>query len=121
MAGGAADFEQTAHHCSFCVKAQHDVAMLVAGPAGFICDVCVGHCAALVAGRAGTAQAALDWPAEAPGDDLLGLLQSQEAIAARARAQAQATIALLRQRAVSWEKIGKALGCSRQAAWERFG
>jgi AhpD family alkylhydroperoxidase len=27
----------------------------------------------------------------------------------------------LRKRGVSWEKIGQALGVSRQAAWERFG
>ena len=28
---------------------------------------------------------------------------------------------VLRKRDVSWQKIGEALGVSRQAAWERFG
>ena len=36
------------------------------------------------------------------------------------RAVLQAMIEELRQRKVSWEAIGKALGISRQAAWERF-
>ena len=36
------------------------------------------------------------------------------------RAVLQAMIGELRQRKVSWEAIGKALGISRQAAWERF-
>lgn len=31
-------------HCSFCGKAQEDVAKLVAGPRAFICDECIGLC-----------------------------------------------------------------------------
>ena len=31
-------------HCSFCGKSQHDVMALIAGPAVFICDECVGLC-----------------------------------------------------------------------------
>jgi hypothetical protein len=31
-------------HCSFCSKSQHEVAALIAGPAVFICDECVGLC-----------------------------------------------------------------------------
>ncbi len=29
-------------------------------------------------------------------------------------------VMLARQQGISWERIGKALGVSRQAAWERF-
>ncbi len=36
------------------------------------------------------------------------------------RAVLQAMIEELRRRGSSWEAIGKALGVSRQAAWERF-
>ena len=32
----------------------------------------------------------------------------------------QAQVDTLRKREVSWAEIGKALGISRQAAWERF-
>jgi ATP-dependent Clp protease ATP-binding subunit ClpX len=34
--------------CSFCGKGRHDVRKLVAGPAVFICDECVGLCANIV-------------------------------------------------------------------------
>lgn len=30
--------------CSFCGKSQHEVKKLIAGPAAFICDACVGLC-----------------------------------------------------------------------------
>jgi ATP-dependent Clp protease ATP-binding subunit ClpX len=32
------------HRCSFCGKAAHDVASLIAGPSVFICDECVDLC-----------------------------------------------------------------------------
>src|SRR5262249_54099790 len=35
-------------YCSFCGKSQHDVAKLIAGPAVFICDECVGLCTDIV-------------------------------------------------------------------------
>jgi hypothetical protein len=34
----------TLRSCSFCRKTQHEVAKLIAGPAVFICDRCVGLC-----------------------------------------------------------------------------
>jgi biotin operon repressor len=39
---------------------------------------------------------------------------------AAVRRDLRARVDLLRQRNVSWEAIGNALGVSRQAAWERF-
>jgi len=35
-------------HCSFCGKSQHEVKKLIAGPASFICDDCVGLCSDIV-------------------------------------------------------------------------
>src|ERR1051326_5970650 len=35
-------------YCSFCGKSQHDVAKLIAGPAVFICDECVGLCTDII-------------------------------------------------------------------------
>lgn len=50
----AADGEKPALHCSFCGKSQYDVASLIAGPAVFICDECVGLCdGILLDGRLG--------------------------------------------------------------------
>lgn len=34
--------------CAFCGKTQHEVARLIAGPAAFICDGCVGLCHAIL-------------------------------------------------------------------------
>ena len=35
-------------YCSFCGKSQHEVPKLIAGPAVFICDECVGLCSEIV-------------------------------------------------------------------------
>ena len=36
-------------YCSFCGKSQREVKKLVAGPAVFICDECIGLCSEIVA------------------------------------------------------------------------
>ncbi len=35
-------------HCSFCLKAQSEVAKLIAGPRVFICNECVALCVAIL-------------------------------------------------------------------------
>jgi hypothetical protein len=35
-------------YCSFCGKSQHEVKKLIAGPASFICDTCVGLCSDII-------------------------------------------------------------------------
>jgi len=52
---------------------------------------------------------------------LLGRLQPAAALVASADAGLRGLVDVLRQREVSWARIGDALGVSRQAAWERFG
>lgn len=42
-----ADAKDTVY-CSFCSKSQHDVTVVIAGPACFICDECVELCMSLV-------------------------------------------------------------------------
>jgi hypothetical protein len=111
-------------YCSFCRKSGQAVSRIIAGPAVFICDACVILCARILTqappmrgapvGRIGTEQ-------DCSTEMLLGLLKGQEANLRDVRDRLKLTIKTLREREVSWEKIGKALGCSRQAAWERFG
>ena len=31
-------------HCSFCGKSQHEIRLLISGPAAYICDECVELC-----------------------------------------------------------------------------
>jgi hypothetical protein len=54
-------------------------------------------------------------------DDLLANLDKSQAAFEGARVVLQQQIDVLRKREVSWQRIGEALGVSRQAAWERFG
>jgi ClpX C4-type zinc finger len=111
-------------YCSFCRKPDSAVSRLIAGPAVFICDSCVVLCARILAqcpAGGGKPAARIDPNQGASTATLLDLLKGQEATLQEVRDRLKNTIEELRHRDVSWEKIGKALGCSRQAAWERFG
>jgi ATP-dependent Clp protease ATP-binding subunit ClpX len=110
--------------CSFCGKSQHEVKKLIAGPAVFICDACVGLCVTIIKTSPdpdpSTPQAKLDWPENVATENLLGLLKAQEKTFEAVAARLQKSVEILRTREVSWQHIGDALGVSRQAAWERF-
>jgi ATP-dependent protease Clp ATPase subunit len=106
--------------CSFCLKSQHDVEKLVAGPGNiYICDGCVGLAQGYIEGRTPDASAYED-PAQMPTERLLAQLPSLDATIKGKQTQIQWVVDQLRGREVSWALIGEALGVSRQAAWERF-
>ena len=107
-------------HCSFCGKSQHEVAKLVAGPGRiYICDECVGLCNQYISGV--TPDLSGFSPMSAwSSEKLLGLLEPANATVDGYREYLQSMVDELRGREVSWAAIGKALGVSRQAAWERF-
>ena len=111
-------------YCSFCGESQLEVKKLIAGPAVFICDACVGLCNNIIAGTPDPDPGKT--PPEWNGfealttEKLLALLKPQEKTCDDARTQLQLSIDTLRDREVSWAQIGDALGISRQAAWERF-
>ena len=108
-------------HCSFCLKSQHEVAKLIAGPGSiFICDQCVGLCDTIIAGRPLTIDPASFAMANIPTDRLLVRLKPIEKTLQGMGNQLQTVVETLRQRDVSWAAIGEALGVSRQSAWERF-
>lgn len=54
-------------------------------------------------------------------ETLLATLGPSMVLVDNARDMLQNHVDLLRERGVSWGRIGEALGVSRQAAWERFG
>lgn len=105
-------------YCSFCRKDQNAVQALIAGPGLHICGDCVKSCNAILRG-----EPAPDFPgwAAMTDDALLETLVPSVRLVDDARETLQAHIDLLRERKVSWGRIGEALGISRQAAWERFG
>ena len=116
--------KQQTLYCSFCGKSQHEVKKLIAGPAIFICDACVGLCSKIVAETPDpdpdAPPAEITWPETLATERIVALLKPQELSCEGARAQLQRSIDILREREVSWAAIGEALGISRQAAWERF-
>lgn len=104
--------------CSFCGKPADQVGRLMAGAAtgSHICDACVGVCVGILDA---TPDDFTGWDRMSE-DQLLAGLSVSEATVEATRRVLQAQIDALRHRGVSWERIGAALGISRQAAWERF-
>ena len=103
--------------CSFCGKSETEVARLLAGGSGkHICDACVGVCNNILDA---TPLPFSSWDGLSD-EQLLTAIKASEASVAALRSLQQAQVEALRKREVSWAEIGKALGMSRQAAWERF-
>jgi ClpX C4-type zinc finger protein len=110
-------------HCSFCLKSQHEVAKLIAGPGFiFICDACVGLCDSIIAGTfdASKVDGEQFKISNIPSETLLARLKPIEQTLQGMGNQLQTVVEELRGREVSWARIGDALGVSRQSAWERF-
>ena len=106
-------------YCSFCFKSQHEVKMLIAGPAGvFICSECVDLCKEYMDRQPRNSKPPS--PDELPTERLLERLGAIEQTLQGKGSQLQAVVDILRSREVSWAEIGTALGISRQSAWERF-
>jgi hypothetical protein len=108
--------------CTFCGRLHTEVAKLIAGPGIYICDGCVGACQAIL-------ERDLDTPAKAPSlpewasltdDELLQRIPFIAASAANIEAGLRDRVHELRDRGISWARIGDALGMTRQSAWERF-
>jgi hypothetical protein len=104
--------------CSFCGKSSDAVKALIAGPTVFICDECVAVCNNVLGGELP--------PAPEPRwnnyseEQMLEMLPRASVIADHANEFLASHVDALRKRDVTWADIGKALGVSRQAAWERF-
>ena len=104
-------------YCSFCRKTSRRVKRLIAGPGVHICDACVGLCDQILARKSVDDFPGWDSLTDA---QLLEVLPPSEATVEAVRDVLQTQVETLRQRGVSWAVIAKALGVSRQAAWERF-
>ncbi|MGW3351637.1 ClpX C4-type zinc finger protein [Nonomuraea rubra] len=109
-------------HCSFCHKKSGDVSKLIAGPGVHICDECVGLCVEILEQE----RLAASTEPRLPAWETMTVEQILEHLPKIATVQAQVDdnlrdwVAHLRSRDVSWERVGAALGMTRQSAWERF-
>jgi ClpX C4-type zinc finger len=120
-------------HCSFCGQDQDQVDKLIAGPGVYICDQCVDLCRQIIAGelpgeevRSRSARPGGDVPNltdELDGlsvGELIDLLVRIDRSHEGVDRTVQRVVETLREREVSWARIGEALGMTRQSAWERF-
>jgi ClpX C4-type zinc finger len=103
--------------CSFCTKDKGAVAKLISGPGVYICNECVGLCDLILAEEPTPGFGSWN---ERPDDELLASLARIQAVVSQADAAVHDHVAVLRDRGISWTRIGEALGVSKQAAWERF-
>jgi ClpX C4-type zinc finger len=103
--------------CSFCIKDRGAVGKLIAGPGVYICNECVDLCDQILAQNP-TAEFG-SW-SEKPDEEMLASLARIQAVVSQVDAAVHDHVAVLRDRGVSWTRIGQALGVSKQAAWERF-
>ena len=103
--------------CSFCGKSKDIVSKLIAGPGVYICDECVGLCDEILAGE--SKQPLRDWD-QATDDEVLAELTRVHASHAFVDHALGVHVRRLRDRGVSWSRIGEALDMTRQSAWERF-
>ena len=97
--------------CSFCRKSEKEVSRLIAGAKGHICDDCVESSMKILQASP---------KARLEQDAILFSLRACDAAVNAARDVLQRRVELLRERGTSWDTIGRALGVSRQSAWERF-
>jgi hypothetical protein len=107
--------------CSFCGKAQTEVARLVAGAGVYICNECVALCNLLVAADspAGAEPRIPVWEAMTD-EQILEHLPRIANVADQVSASLQSWVRVARQRGVTWTRIGASLSMTRQSAWERF-
>ena len=106
--------------CSFCRKSDREVDRLIGGSGVYICGRCVDTCVKILKPHKGkTVPELAGWESHTDSQLLESLAPTEQTLEA-VRRDLRTKVDILRNRGVSWETIGSALGVSRQAAWERF-
>jgi ClpX C4-type zinc finger len=114
------DVDSTKKCCSFCGEQGREDVPLVGGLGAFMCGSCVDYYAGVVAEARRTGEERPP-PWETMSDaDILGKLALIVQTGAQVDSFLVEWVQLARSRKLTWAEIGKALGVSRQAAWERF-
>ncbi|AEV85794.1 ATP-dependent Clp protease ATP-binding protein [Actinoplanes sp. SE50] len=120
----AADPVSVELRCSFCAQPSSEVEKIIAGPGVYICNICVDLCNDILgSGDDDPLASAARMAARENGmtdAEILDLLPRIVAVGAQSEASIQRLVTILRNRKVTWARIGAALGITRQSAWERF-
>lgn len=111
------------HFCSFCgLQGNDQDRRLMGGLGAFICQHCARRADESLnddAAWAAIQQAPAPW-CDMSDEELLQVLPQITASGAQLDDFLHDWVDMLRERAVSWHRIGLALGVSRQASWQRF-
>lgn len=109
--------------CSFCGKPNTEVQKMIAGPGVHICGECVALCNTILeeeeAGSVEPPPHVAIWET-LEDDQILTHIPRIAAVEAQVDHNLREWVGELRNRGVTWERIGTALGVTRQSAWERF-
>ncbi|MGI8668083.1 MAG: ClpX C4-type zinc finger protein [Jatrophihabitans sp.] len=108
--------------CSFCTKPELEVSKIIAGPGIYICDECVAACNAILEDdrqSPATGQRLPDWQTMTE-EEMLTRLPKIAAVSTQVEANLRDWVDRLRERGVTWARIGAALQMTRQSAWGRF-
>jgi hypothetical protein len=109
--------------CSFCTKDNRQVAKLVAGPGVYICDECVGLCAAIIAEELTPDDSARreEQFAHRSAGELLATLPGLARTAAMVEADLAHWVGRLRELGTGWDRIATALSLDEEEVRSRFG
>lgn len=112
-------------HCSFCAKHESAVAKIIAGPGIYICDECVALCNAILSEHAEATQDQGEKPRlpmweSMTDEEILAHIPRIAVVESQVEGGLRDWVQELRRRGVTWERIGSALGMTRQSAWGRF-
>jgi len=111
----------TVTHCSFCAKEEKQVAQMVAGPGVYICNECVELCGEIFAsGKTKREATEIPYWQAMTDEQMLEHLPRVASVATQVEDNLRVWVQRLRDRGVSWARIGSSLGMARQSAWERF-
>jgi hypothetical protein len=115
------NFDAAAWSCSFCGKRGTDDTRFAGGLGALMCTECLESFTAAFAAPENAHANIIGWSDEELTDaDMLARLPLIAATAGQVDRYLRAWVARIRERHISYAEIGKALGVSRQAAWERF-
>lgn len=110
--------------CSFCTKPNSQVEKVIAGPGVYICNECVDLCNEIIGDErrkpAEPRTQLAAWDESMTDEQILDLLPRIAAVGTQTEASLQRLVTILRERRITWARIGTALQITRQSAWERF-
>jgi ATP-dependent Clp protease ATP-binding subunit ClpX len=97
---------------------------VIAGPGVYICNQCVDLCHDILGEErrkpAASKTQLAAWDESMTDEQILDLLPRIAAVGTQTEASLQRLVSILRERRITWARIGAALQITRQSAWERF-